>query len=358
MIARILATIAVVLWPVWAQAADCSNLESDHQGAFSLLFENDIFFNQDRHYTTGVGIAYTTPRLLDERKDCNWDWDWGWAVDAARHLPTFDDTDDVRATFQLAQDIFTPTDTLRAVPDPTDRPYAGYLYVSIGLASTNLTEDTDALSRWLHAHGHLDQAQLQVGIIGPASLAGNSQNWVHDILGENESKGWSHQLRDEPGIELTVDRTLRLLLAGEKQGLEIDLLPFYGAAIGNVYDYVNTGAMARIGFGFEDDFGPLRMNPTLPGVNFFSLKDNGLAEAYIFAGVDARVVGHNIFLDGNTFHDSPSVDKNLFVGDAMFGFAVAFDRFRLAFTHVIRTREFISQTSTDQFGAVSLTVRI
>jgi len=45
------------------------------------------------------------------------------------------------------------------------------------------------------------------------------------------------------------------------------------------------------------------------------------------------------------------------VGDFTFGAAVTFDSFRLAFTRVIRSREYKTQTSQDQFGAVDLTFR-
>ena len=56
--------------------------------------------------------------------------------------------------------------------------------------------------------------------------------------------------------------------------------------------------------------------------------------------------------------DSPSVDKDWFVGDLSLGAAVTFSHMRLAFTHVFRTREYKTQTSSDQFGAVSLSFRM
>jgi lipid A 3-O-deacylase len=45
------------------------------------------------------------------------------------------------------------------------------------------------------------------------------------------------------------------------------------------------------------------------------------------------------------------------VGDATLGAAITFDAFRIAFTHVIRSREYKTQTGDDQFGAVDLTFR-
>jgi len=65
-------------------------------------------------------------------------------------------------------------------------------------------------------------------------------------------------------------------------------------------------------------------------------------------------VAHNIFLDGNTFRDSRSVKKENFVGDAQLGLAVVIDGVRLAYTHVLRTREYVGQDASDQFGAFSV----
>ena len=45
------------------------------------------------------------------------------------------------------------------------------------------------------------------------------------------------------------------------------------------------------------------------------------------------------------------------VGDITFGAAVTLDSFRLAFTRVIRSREYKTQGQQEQFGAVDLTFR-
>jgi hypothetical protein len=66
---------------------------------------------------------------------------------------------------------------------------------------------------------------------------------------------------------------------------------------------------------------------------------------------------HNVdSISGNTFTDSPSVDKRSFVGDVQFGFAFTYGDARLAFTHVYRTKEFFGQPDADEFGAISLSV--
>ena len=303
----------------------------DKHGSFNLLVENDIFYDTDRDYTSGVEINYTT--APDETPD--------GLVDFAHWLPLMTDQGDVRAGFEFGQDIFTPADTLSVNPPLNQRPYAGYLYVGMML-STN----TDS---------RLDQFEIQTGVIGPASLARDAQAFVHSILGERKPAGWHFQLRDEPTLELTYQRSYKVFDPATV-GKFFDLEPHIGAAVGNVYDYANVGALARLGFNLNQDFGaPLRMEPALPGSSF-TIGDD--FSAYVFAGVDARALARNIFLDGNSFETSRSVSKNPFVTDFQLGAAADWDGFRLSFTHVFRTKEYHGQPSSDQFGAVNLTVRL
>jgi lipid A 3-O-deacylase len=223
----------------------------------------------------------------------------------------------------------------------TDRPYAGFLYGAFGLV------DDDGRN--------LDQLQIQLGVIGPASLAEDTQKWIHGIIHGQDPQGWSTQLRDEPGLVIQYERSMKLIPPQSLLGLVFDAEPHYGIAIGNVYDYVNAGGMARIGFNLPKDYGPLRLDPSLPGSGYF--EPTGDVGAYIFAGVDGRAIARNLFLDGNSFQESRSVSKMNLVGDISIGAAVVFRAFQLSFTHVIRSREYKTQKADDQFGAVDLSFR-
>lgn len=318
--------ILVPLVSAPAMAAD------EKAGALSIIWENDIFYNSDRDYTNGAEIAYATPP--NDNVD--------WIVGVARSLPFFADKGDVRTSYAIGQDIFTPQHTELTVPLPNERPYAGYAYVSMGLMQANADR--------------LDQLELQLGVVGPMALAKESQFWVHSIIADTKPKGWHYQLHNEPSMNLFYQRSLKVIPRKSLLGLVLDLEPHIGGAAGTSYDYLNAGAMLRVGFNIPDDFGPLRIQPALPGSSYF--EPEGGFSAYAFAGVDGRVMGRNIFLDGNTWRDSPSVDKDTFVGDLTLGAAITFSSMRLAFTHVFRTREYKTQKASDQFGALSLSFRL
>jgi hypothetical protein len=325
---HLLALLPLLVLAGAAEAAQTNDPASE-KGAFSILFENDIFYNSDHDYTNGVEFAYTT--APDDTP--------GWAERATRGL--FHNKGDVRARYGFGQDIFTPHNLALTNPPLTDRPYAGFLYGALGLV-----EDTGT---------DLDQLQFTLGVVGPASVAEETQKMVHSIFNDRKPMGWSTQLRDEPGLIIEYNRSVKLIKPRSLLGAVFDIEPNYGAAIGNVYDYVDAGAMARFGFNLPKDYGPMRIQPSLPGSDYFE-PTAGLG-AYVFAGVDGRAIARNLFLDGNSFETSRSVSKKSLVGDLVLGAAVTFDSFRLAFTHDIRTREYKTQPAADQFGAVDLTFR-
>lgn len=316
-------------WPSWARASDA---ETPERGTLNVQFEDGFFYNDDRDYTTGWLISWTTaPSDTPE-----------WMIDVARAFPLFGDEGKARATFGVGQDIFDPTDFTLTNPPPTDHPYAGFLYAQFGVAQ--LTE-TD-----------LDQLQVELGIVGPGSLAGNAQIFVHALLGDTHPNGWHFQLRDEPGLVINYEHSWRALASGQFWGLGFDINPHAGAAVGNVYDYVNAGVMGRLGLNLPDDYGPPRIEPSLPGTSFFEPTDG--FSAYVFTGVDGRAVARDIFLDGNSFERSRRVDKFPLVGDFQTGAAIATGRWRLAYTHVFRSKEFRTQLHAQQFGAVSLSLQL
>ena len=73
----------------------------------------------------------------------------------------------------------------------------------------------------------------------------------------------------------------------------------------------------------------------------------------LFAGVEGRAVAHNVFLDGNLLTTSPSVKKNVLVGDAVAGLEI-FNRVgsRIAVSATYRSKEYATQVSPHIFGSL------
>jgi hypothetical protein len=141
--------VSALLITVVVQSASAA--AADRLSTLSVIFENDLFYHADRDYTNGVEVS------------------WSPAGKAAEILPpyiqtVFSDVLDLstsRASFSLGQMMFTPEHTVPAIPLVGERPYAGFLYGALAL-----TENKDV---------YQDQLRVQLGMIGPASLAADSQ---------------------------------------------------------------------------------------------------------------------------------------------------------------------------------------
>jgi len=80
-----------------------------------------------------------------------------------------------------------------------------------------------------------------------------------------------------------------------------------------------------------------------------------IVPAFIFSSpFDGLAVARNIFLDGNTFRDSHSVEKEKFVACFVGGIGFIVNRFKITYSHVYQTREFKTQEKEQQYGAISL----
>ena len=324
--------MAVPLAPRAASAAEDTNNPAavrtePRQWSLSLRWENDTFGGADRFYTDGasLSLAHTGPSWLDPVADC---LPWG----EGRRTVGYD----------FGQIMVTPSDTTLAVPDPKDRPYAGIL--SVGLS--------------LHVErgNQYNGLKFITGVVGPWSLADETQKQVHRWVGSGQPQGWDYQLHNEPIFNLVYEHRRKYRLLGEPQGLAVEVLPAGNVMLGNVLTQGQLGGQFRFGFNIPDDFGTTLMRgmvhlpPPRPPADAAARKWG----VYVFGGANANLVLRNITLDGNTWKDSPSVDKEWFVPAAEVGMAVATRRFTAAFAYVFWGKEFKGQSDNSEFGAFTV----
>ncbi|MEX2630280.1 MAG: lipid A deacylase LpxR family protein [Tistlia sp.] len=334
---------AVLLLTGAAQAkepsASCTSSvkEAGTGGYFSLSVENDVVGGTDRDYTTGTHISY-----LSDELDCT-----NFARSLGSVLPFFDADRELRYQVGVGQIYFTPEDTLATELVRDDRPYAGWLYASFGLVSYNDATPTEI--------GQMETLNIDIGVVGPWALAEEMQNSFHQLIGADESDGWSNQLGNEPGVAVSYSTKWRVIYEPiEDTNFGVDFMPHIGATVGNVLTDAAIGGTVRIGTGLDRDFGPPRIRPAVPGSSYFS---EGGFDTYLFASIEGRAVGRDIFLDGNTFRDSHSVDKEYFVGDLQLGIAVMFDKWRVSYTHVTRSPQFQGD-EWSTFGSLALSFNV
>lgn len=311
------------------EARACDNC--DTHSTVSVTVENDKFFTgRDRHYTNGLQAAWMSGEDVPS-----------WVTWLGDHVPTFAGGSRRRYGLSLGHMIFTPRDLQTSTLITTDRPYAAWLY-----AGFSLTADTGS---------HLDTLDLAIGVVGPWAQGEEVQNQWHKLIGVSEAEGWRNQIRNEPGGLISYERTWRGFRSSDASGLGFDVNPHVGGALGNVMIYGAGGVSMRLGWNLPNDYGVQRMRPGVPGSTFFVPSER--VGFYVFAGTEGRVVGRNIFIDGNSFRQSPSVGREILVGDVQGGVALVFDNIRIAYTQVLRTREFEGQNKPDIFSSINVSLR-
>jgi hypothetical protein len=313
----------------------------------TFYFENDLIADTDQNYTNGLQLSFVSP-------DMQWFEDENvlppWADPIVERLPFVDreDGDLLRSvSLSLGQQIFTPDNIGETALIEDDRPYAGWLYLGVGLQTRDFRRT--------------DTIELQLGLIGPSSLAEQAQNTVHRLRGIPRARGWDNQLRAEPAFLLAYDRRLKFL-AARSQGAEpfgLDLIGYWGGSLGTVHSYANAGLELRAGWNPASDFGASQIgrpgNANAPA----SLRDSrfdqgGFSSLVFFAGVDGRFIARNIFLDGSTFGESHSVSRESWLGEFSAGFSTMWNGFKIAYRQVWRSREFAEQKENHSYGSFTV----
>lgn len=322
-------------------AAFAEDRPAEEKGVLSLAVENDsLSSGADRNYTAGIKLAYVSPDVGVP----------GWLRGTGGFTRALSGSNPDFWGIAIGQSIFTPEDT-SANPAPADQhPYAGWLYMQIMVGAEEDRSDG-------RAPRYLDTYELEFGIVGPSAMGEEAQSGIHQVLGAPEPLGWDSQLNDEFAFAVSFDRRWRAVRAfGDfLGGIEADITPNAGVTLGTLRTEARVGIAARIGQRIDSDYGPPRVRPSLSGVEHF---DGGPLSWSLFAGVQGRAVARNLFLDGNTFEDSASVDRNPLVADFQTGFSISGGDWRLAYTYVWRTEEFETQPSRQDFGALALSWRL
>ena len=204
----ILILFFLVPFPAFAEKEEKENVFDN----FTLYWENDIFVGADSHYTNGIQLSWSTPYLANNQKDGHLP---GWSYPLIKRLPFVKNTTAQRAvSISLGQLMFTPEETQNRELIEDDRPYAGYLYLGVGFNSI--------------LSNRKDTWQFNVGVVGPASLAQETQDFAHNLVGSSLDQGWDNQLQNEPTLEAVCETKWRVLHTQNYNGFGYDLIPHIG----------------------------------------------------------------------------------------------------------------------------------
>lgn len=196
-------------------------------------------------------------------------------------------------SFGLGQTMYAPRDIITSDLQTTDQPFAGWLFATIGLNTRD--------GKWQSG------TEFVVGVIGPASLARDTQSLAHWTWSQGSPKpaGWDHQLKSSVHAGLMQTYAVHAFefcvkgrtkcSGGSNEGRIVDFSPKAELIATTVMVRASGGALLRAGYRFPDTLGQ-RIPAT---ASYASTSGRGSWWFAAFAGYDWRAVGHNAFLSGS-----------------------------------------------------------
>ena len=282
--------------------------------------------DSDRFYTNGAGFELSLdlnlPKGLQEKL----------APPSSWNDPRFG------AGIAIKQLIFTGETIIDPNPPLDDHPYAGYLYFAFSFQRADETK-----------HDHFE---LDLGVVGERAQGEMIQKWIHNTFpDQDDPQGWGNQLANELAINFDFERTWKTR-KGEIFGAEFEMLPAIGFELGNVSVKAKGRVTLRVGMNLPEDFGP---------ASFLGHKDHTVGAtdwgkgdfsfyAYATLGVDA--VARDIFLDGNTFASSRSVDSKPLVAQTTVGLMARYKSFYAGWSQSYQTEQYETQPGGQAWGTI------
>ena len=315
---------------------------AEHRASSLTVFlENDLFIGFDSEYTSGVGVSWGSgnaetygPRHLITKLD-----------KMLSFLPRIDDKDFTTLfTFTLGQEMYTPKDISSPIPPPDDQPYAGILFL-----------DSAAFA---HSEDFMHEYSLRIGCVGPCSGAEQSQRRIHEWIDAPIPQGWEYQLDNELLLNAGYQYHRNLVRKRPKRSLGYDSSISLGGALGNYYTGANASLVARAGFGLPSSYGNATLRTGGSSQFVGAAPDPGEGwRVFAYLGVNGFAVARFLPTDGNTFEDSPSVDRNTLTGMISGGFVIGYRNFKAtwAMNHMAGFNDDQDSRAND-FGSVTVTI--
>jgi len=279
--------------------------DDDGGGDFAFFFDNDLAFEEDQGYTSGLRFAW----LSEGRQDAGSASD----SDLTRHWG-----------LSLTHYMYTPDNSFALIPPPGERQYAGWL----GLG----------LSKHERRPGRLESWELSLGTSGRVALAEQIQSEFHGHFDGIHFRGWDSQVPAEMTLNLYYESRYRwAFFEGADEVSLADFFFNWGGALGNQRTELRVSAEVRFGWNLEEDFSNFRLSNTAYHHEGSFSKE---ASVYVLGGMGLSGVAHELSIDGPLFRDWESYNqREPLVHEFYYGMGFRYQETELIFSAVRRSAE-------------------
>ncbi|RNL54461.1 lipid A deacylase LpxR family protein [Pedobacter jejuensis] len=287
---------------------------------FGFKTENDAYLAtlNDRYYTNGLFIYYRralNPENLSENVE--------------------------KKTYEISvgQKIFTPYWGQVAKKEDQDRPFAGYLYA--GAAYSVFYKKESVL-----------KTSIELGTVGPNSLAEDAQKFLHKTVGFYTPAGWEYQIKNELAVNLSGNYSKLIHRSNDNA---VDFSGQGYANLGTTFSGVGASILFRAGK-LNQLFNSAYHNAAIGDAKTKRLNSS---EFFFYAKPQLNVVAYDATIQGSLFNNDSPVTFGIkpIVFEQQFGVNYSSKRFTIDFNIIFKTKEVESAAKAQNYGGLSLYYR-
>lgn len=287
---------------------------------FGFKTENDAYLAtlNDRYYTNGLFLYFRR------------------AIDPAKFSEKIE-----KKTYEISagQKMYTPYWGQVAKKEDQDRPFAGYLYA--GAAYSVFYKNESVL-----------KTSVEIGTVGPNSLAQDAQKFLHKTVGFYTPAGWEYQIKNEFAVNLAANYSKLLMRSTDNI---IDLSGQGYANLGTTFSGLGASVLFRAGR-LNQLFNSAYHNAVIGDSKTAALNKS---EFFFYAKPQLNVVAYDATIQGSLFkNNSPlTFDVKPIVFEQQLGINYSSKRFTADFNIIFKTKEVKSVAKAQNYGGLSLFYR-
>jgi hypothetical protein len=272
-----------------------------NQIEIGAVFDNDLYTStvNDKYYTNGFEFYL-------------------------RRLQTENTQSKGLLEYKIGQKIFNPFAIRVTILDRTDRPFAGYLYASIG-------------KNTFHENGFVFKKSIEIGFVGPNALGQEMQEFFHNTFGYKKVLGWENQIRNTLALQGT-------LFFAEKMNHfpKVHNTDAHWATelnLGTIFNGMTTGPLIRIGI--KKTLTPIHNSILLGGGLSNQTLSTTQKELFLFAQPQINFQLYDATIQGSLFGKKSPVERDITYlrFGAKAGVAYRINQWHLSYSVVYKTRE-------------------